>query len=119
MAKSTRDDTAALRQALLGLRKLKARVAELEGRSHEPIAVIGIGCRFPGGVRDPEGYWRLLRSGEDAVGRVPSSRWDASAYMGSAGEPGRIVTDQGGFLDDVYRFDADRFGISHREARAM
>ena len=86
----------------------------------EPIAVIGIGCRLPGGVIGPEQYWELLENGTDAVTVVPSDRWDAEAfYDPDPMAPGRMPTKWGAFLSDVAGFDADFFGISPREAVAM
>ncbi len=79
------------------------------GRADEPVAVIGIGCRFPG-APDPDSYWRLLCDGRDAVGEAPADR------QGDAGGPGGRP---GGFLDHVYDFDARFFGISAREAERM
>jgi phthiocerol/phenolphthiocerol synthesis type-I polyketide synthase D len=86
----------------------------------EPIAVIGIGCRLPGGVAGPEQYWELLDSGTDAVTVVPPDRWDAEAfYDPDPMAPGRMPTKWGAYLSDVAGFDADFFGISPREAVAM
>jgi len=86
----------------------------------EPVAVIGIGCRLPGGVAGPEQYWEFLESGTDAVKVVPPDRWDAEAfYDPDPMAPGRMPTKWGAFLSDVTGFDADFFGISPREAVAM
>src|SRR3954451_6520516 len=86
----------------------------------EPVAVVGIGCRFPVGVVGPQGYWEFLASGGDAIGEVPSDRWDAEAfYDPDPFAPGRMSSKWGGFLPDVTGFDADFFGISPREAEAM
>ena len=86
----------------------------------EPVAVVGIGCRFPGGVVGPQGYWGFLASGGDAIGEVPSDRWDAEAfYDPDPFAPGRMASKWGGFLPDVSGFDADFFGISPREAETM
>src|SRR5215212_9220592 len=86
----------------------------------EPVAVVGIGCRFPGGVVGPQGYWAFLASGGDAIGEVPSDRWDAEAfYDPDPFTPGRMASKWGGFLPDVSGFDADFFGISPREAETM
>jgi phthiocerol/phenolphthiocerol synthesis type-I polyketide synthase B len=86
----------------------------------EPVAVVGIGCRFPGDVVGPEGYWRLLVDGEDAISEVPADRWDADAfYDPDPLTPGRMTTKWGGFVSDIARFDADFFGITPREAAAM
>jgi phthiocerol/phenolphthiocerol synthesis type-I polyketide synthase D len=86
----------------------------------EPIAVIGIGCRLPGGVAGPEQYWEFLDKGTDAVTIVPPDRWDAEAfYDPDPMTPGKMPTKWGAYLSDVAGFDADFFGISPREAVAM
>ncbi|HKF49642.1 MAG TPA: SDR family NAD(P)-dependent oxidoreductase [Terracidiphilus sp.] len=86
----------------------------------EPIAVVGMSCRFPGGADDPESFWRLLRDGVDAVTEVPPERWDIDAYYDPDPEAvGRMYTRWGSFLRDVDRFDAAFFGISPREAALM
>ena len=107
-----------LKAALIGLRKLKARVGELEAERRSPIAIVGMACRLPG-ADDVEAWWELLREGRDAVSDVPADRWNASAYLGGPDEPGTTRVRRAGFLSDIQRFDADFFGISHREARAM
>ncbi|MGW4525532.1 beta-ketoacyl synthase N-terminal-like domain-containing protein [Amycolatopsis sp. NPDC004378] len=75
----------------------------------EPIAIIGLGCRLPGGIDSPASFWRFLDSGGDAIGEVPEGRWETVADVPS----------RGGFLDDVAGFDAAFFGITPREAEAM
>ena len=86
----------------------------------EPVAVVGIGCRFPGDVVGPESFWRLLVNGEDAVSEVPADRWDAEEfYDPDPLAPGRMTTKWGGFVSDVAGFDADFFAITPREAAAM
>nr|WJJ61189.1 type I PKS [Streptomyces sp.] len=85
----------------------------------EPVAIVAMSCRLPGGVRSPEDLWRLVESGADAVGPLPEDRgWDLDALLGGEGE-GTSHTGFGGFLDGVGDFDADFFGISPREALAM
>ncbi|MEY9847848.1 acyl transferase domain-containing protein [Streptacidiphilus sp. BW17] len=85
----------------------------------EPIAIIGMGCRFPGAAGVEE-FWTLLESNSDAVAPVPPDRFDVTAwYDPEPGTPGRLVSRHGGFLDDLYDFDAAFFGISPREARTM
>uniref|UniRef100_UPI001177C858 type I polyketide synthase n=1 Tax=Amycolatopsis kentuckyensis TaxID=218823 RepID=UPI001177C858 len=81
----------------------------------EPIAVIGLGCRLPGGIESPEAFWRFLDAGGDGIGDVPEGRWETFAPAEDlVGVPAR-----GGFLDDVAGFDAEFFGITPREAAAM
>src|SRR5690606_9150529 len=72
----------------------------------EPIAIIGLGCRLPGGADDPEAFWRLLDAGTDAIGEVPPDRWDVDAYHDpDPGAVGKISTRHGGFLSSIDRFD--------------
>jgi acyl transferase domain-containing protein len=99
------------------------RIEELESRAPavaEPIAVIGLGCRFPGGADSPDAFWDLLMDGRDAIRAVPPDRWDAAALFDpDPDRAGHIVTRNGGFLDGVDQFDAAFFGISPREADRM
>ncbi|HEU0191862.1 MAG TPA: type I polyketide synthase, partial [Mycobacterium sp.] len=86
----------------------------------EPIALVGIGCRFPGEVMNPEGYWDFLAGGGDGISEIPPDRWDADAYYDpDQFAPGKMSSKWGGFVSDVAGFDADFFGISPREAEAM
>jgi acyl transferase domain-containing protein len=108
-----------VKRALVELRALRARVAELEAAAHDPIAVVGVGCRLPG-ADGPDAFWELLREGVDAVRETPPGRWDADAYYDPDPDaPGRMSTRWGGFLDGVDLFDAEAFGITPREAAAM
>ncbi len=87
----------------------------------EPIAIIGIGCRFPGGADSPARYWRNLTEGVDAIGEVPADRWDyRQFYDEDTDKPGKIHSNRGGFLsEDIHRFDPAFFGISPREAETL
>ena len=85
----------------------------------EPIAILGIGCRIPGGVADPAALWELLRSGVDAVTEVPESRWSLGRWYDPEPQAGKTYARWGGFIDDVDRFDAAFFGVSPREAAAI
>src|SRR3984957_5597736 len=107
------------------LRKIDDPAARLEvpekGDS-EPIAVVGMGCRLPGGADTPNRFWRLLQDGGNGIVGVPSGRWDADAfYSDDHSVPGTIVSKEGGFLTSWRpdEFDAEFFGISPREAAAM
>ena len=85
-----------------------------------PVAVIGMGCRLPGGIDSPEQLWDALLRGDDLVTEVPSDRWDADDYYDpEPGVPGRSASKWGAFLDDVAGFDAEFFGISEREASSL
>ncbi|XUL85489.1 type I polyketide synthase [Streptomyces galilaeus] len=90
------------------------------GDGTEPVAIIGIGCRLPGGADGPDEFWRLLSDGRDAVTEVPADRWKADDFFDEDPTvPGKTTTRWGGFLRDVDRFDAAFFGISPREAARM
>ncbi|HVY79495.1 MAG TPA: type I polyketide synthase, partial [Steroidobacteraceae bacterium] len=109
-----------VKRALLALEEMQSRLHASERRLREPVAVIGIGCRFPGGANDPDSYWALLRSGRDAIVEVPPDRWDVDAYYDpNPDAPGKMSTRWGGFIDQVDRFDPQLFGISPREALTM
>ncbi len=113
------DGFSSKRVALLAY-QLQCRVDELEAAAAEPIAIVGIGCRFPGGVVDPTSYWNLLRKGVDAIREVPADRWDIDQFYDTNPDtPGKMSTRWGGFLDQVDRFDPQFFGISPREAETM
>lgn len=109
-----------LRKALAAIQRLQARVDELEGHARDPIAVVGMACRFPGGVRTPDDYWALLRDGVDAITEIPGDRFDVEAvYDADPAAVGRSYARFGGFVDDIDRFDPEFFGIAPREAVGM
>ncbi|MET9266515.1 SDR family NAD(P)-dependent oxidoreductase [Amycolatopsis sp. NPDC004079] len=109
-----------LHRATADLRQARRRLREAEDRQHEPIAVVGIGCRYPGGVRDPEELWQLVRAGRDAVGPFPEDRgWDLEAlFSADPDQPGTATATEGGFLTGAGDFDAAFFDMSPREALA-
>lgn len=108
------------KRALLALKQLQARVEELEQAQAEPIAIVGIGCRFPGGVESPADFWELLRQGKDAITEVPGDRWNLDTYYHpDPDHPGTMNTRQGGFVPHLWDFDAAFFRIAPREALSL
>ncbi len=109
-----------VKRALLAVEDMRRRLEAAEARQHEPIAIVGMACRFPGEADDPDRYWRLLHDGVDAVGEVPVDRWDVDALHDPDPDvPLKTYTRAGAFLDDVASFDPMFFGISPREAAKM
>jgi acyl transferase domain-containing protein len=109
-----------LRRVTADLHKTRQRLAEAQAGAHEPIAIVGMSCRYPGGVRSAEDLWQLVWKGRDAISAFPRDRgWALEELCDPAGRPGTSRTREGGFLDDVADFDADFFGISGPEAVAM
>ena len=103
------------------LRQSQGRLAAAEARDHEPIAIVAMSCRYPGGVRSPEDLWELIESDGDAVSGFPVGRgWDTAAlYDADPDRTGACYVREGGFLHDAAEFDAEFFNISPREALAM
>ncbi|MFG1278853.1 type I polyketide synthase [Xanthobacter autotrophicus] len=103
-------------RALRAIRDLRAKVDVLERRQGEPVAIVGMGCRFPGAA-DLSGFWDLLVRGADPLGPVPQDRWNIdSLYNPDPQARGKTVSREGGYLPNLDRFDADFFGITPREA---
>jgi acyl transferase domain-containing protein len=118
--RQTPDYAALLKRSLQAIDQLEARLKAVEQSRHEPIAIVGIGCRFPGDGDTPDAFWRFLESGTDGVTEVPKARWDADACFDADPDvPGKSYTRWGGFVKDVDRFDAHFFGISPREAVSL
>ncbi len=108
-----------VKQALIEIRRLRARLNEVETAGREPIAIVGIGLRFPG-ASSPEDFWRLLRDGVDAVEERLGERWDTGLYYSPDPDaPGKTHVLRAGLLRDIDTFDAAFFGIAPAEAESM
>ena len=115
------NDTAKLlKQALRELKKSKDSVQRFEQERYEPIAVIGVGCRFPGGANTPERFWEILENGEDVITEMVDERWSADdLYDPDPEAEGKLYTKASGLVDNVDQFDADFFGVAPVEATLM
>ena len=102
------------------VRQERARVRALEEAQTEPLAIVAMACRFPGGANSPAAFWQAAEQGRDCITEVPKDHWDIDAFYDPDPEaPGKIYTRFGGFIDNIDQFDAGFFGISPREAREL
>jgi acyl transferase domain-containing protein/SAM-dependent methyltransferase/acyl carrier protein len=108
-----------LKRALLAVEEMKARLDAAEKQRHEPIAIIGLGCRMPG-APTPDAFWQVLRDGVCPIRETPADRWNVDEYYDSDPDaPGKMYTRAGAFLDRIDLFDPQFFGIAPREALSM
>ena len=109
-----------VKRALGEIRRLRTELEECRRGQSEPVAIIGLSVRLPGGVTSPQLFWDALAEGRDLITTVPPERWDAQAYWSSeADQPGTMYDAHGGFVSNIDAFDADFFGIHAREASSM
>ncbi|MER6130357.1 beta-ketoacyl synthase N-terminal-like domain-containing protein, partial [Streptomyces sp. NPDC001795] len=109
-----------LKRVTADLRQTRKRLHDAETSRQEPVAIVGLGCRFPGGADTPEEFWRLLADGRDTVADFPADRgWDLDGVFDAAGGTGTTYARQGAFLYEAPLFDSTFFDISPREAMTM
>ncbi|NEQ83962.1 MAG: type I polyketide synthase, partial [Moorea sp. SIO2I5] len=108
------------KQMFMALKQAEAKLEMMELAKSEPIAIIGIGCRFPGNANTPESFWQLLANGEDGVREIPPERWDIdSHYHPDPDTPGKMYIRHASLVEQVEQFDPEFFGISPREAHSL
>jgi acyl transferase domain-containing protein/SAM-dependent methyltransferase len=109
-----------LKRAILELREMRAKLDEMESSQKGSIAIVGMGLRLPGGMRNESSLWQVLENGVDTISEIPADRWDLAAYYDpDPDKPGKMNTRYGSFLKDANQFDAEFFGVSPREAVSM
>lgn len=117
---SSHDYRTLMTNALVKIEKMQAKIDAYEQAKSEPVAIIGMACRLPGGVNTPDLFWQKLLAGYDGITDIPTNRWDVDAYYDPDPDAaGKMYTKKGGFLTDIDGFDAAFFGISPREASQM
>ncbi|AFY58524.1 beta-ketoacyl synthase family protein,acyltransferase family protein,phosphopantetheine-containing protein [Rivularia sp. PCC 7116] len=114
------EELSPLQRSVLVIKEMKEKLEQIENKQTEPIAIVGMGCRFPGGANSPESFWKLLRDGVDVIGEIPRQRWDINAYYDPNPETAnKMYCKYGGFLDEIDKFDAEFFGLTPREATSL
>ena len=116
----TGNPLSATKRALVALKEMQSKLENIKYEQREPIAIVGMACRFPSGVNSPESLWKILHQGIDTITEVPKNRWNINDYYDSKAEsPGKIYTNQGGFIDEIDTFDPEFFSISPRETHSL
>ena len=119
MTNTAPDNLSPTKKALLALRQMQQKLDAIEKEKHEPIAIIGMGCRFPG-ANNPEEFWQLLAQGKNAITETPAGHWDIQQYCNDGvNTPGKICNSYGGFVPHLKEFDASFFRIAPREAASL
>ena len=119
MTNSPPDNLSPTKKALLALQKMQQKLAAIEQAQHEPIAIIGMGCRFPG-ANNPKEFWQLLLGGQNAITKTPTSHWDSQKYCNEGvNTPGKICNAYGGYIPHLKEFDASFFRIAPKEAISL
>jgi acyl transferase domain-containing protein len=114
------DTLSPTKRALIAIKELQAKLDAVERAQHEPIAIVGMGCRFPGGADTPAQFWQLMQQRIDAITEIPGDRWDVNAhYSPDPTAAGKMYTRHGGFVPHPYDFDAQFFRIAPREALSL
>ncbi len=107
-------------QMFLALKEARGQLEAMERSKHEPIAIVGMSCRFPGGINNPETFWQILRDGIDTVVEIPQQRWNVDQYYDSNPKvPGKMYIRHAALLEEVDQFDPQFFGIAPREANSL
>jgi acyl transferase domain-containing protein len=108
-----------LKDAYIELNALRQKLSEAGTQHHEPLAIVGLGCRLPGAA-NPDAFWQLMLHGVSPVREIPPDRWDMAAYYDpTASRSGTISVNLACLLDEVDTFDAPFFGIAPREAKRI
>jgi len=118
--KTDMTDQYSAKRALSAITQLQGKLKRLKEKYKEPVAIIGMGCRFPAKVNDIEQYWGLMHNGVNGISEIPASRWNIDeVYDSNPDAPGKMYTRWGGFVDGVDKFDRRFFDIPPREADLM
>src|ERR1700728_545066 len=118
MSTNGHSELSKVKEAVTALQQMRVKLEALQRAKSQPIAIVGMACRFPGGANSPQEYWELLKAGRDAISKVHAGRYGEEG-MRKIKEAGVPALEWGGFLDQVDQFDPSFFGIAPREAVAM